>query len=277
VSEGRCQEVLQTDAAINPGNSGGPLLNLRGEVVGINTAIFTSGPQVGNVGVGFAVPIDAVRELLPELRTGTITRGRIGVQITPVTKNLVGPLGLDDAAGALVRQVDEGGPAADAGVEPGDVIVRYNGKPVGDTSDLVEMVSRTKPGTTVPIEMLRDGERRTLRVRVASLDVDELAEQTGAPAETGFGMSLGDLTPEIRAQLRVPAGRSGAVVTRVGQGGLAARAGIRAGDVVLEVNRTAVSGAAAAAAALQRVEQGETAFALVWRQGQELFVTMTRG
>jgi serine protease Do len=123
LAEGRIQDVLQTDAAINPGNSGGPLLNVRGEVVGINTAILANGPFAGNVGVGFAVPIDAVRELLPELRRGDVTRGRIGVQITEVTEELVEPLGLDDRAGALIRLVDRDGPAGDAGIEPGDVIV----------------------------------------------------------------------------------------------------------------------------------------------------------
>jgi serine protease Do len=115
LSEGRWEDVLQTDAAINPGNSGGPLLNIRGEVIGINTAILSGGPVGGNVGVGFAVPIDIVRELLPELRSGTITRGRIGVQVTPVTKALAKPLGLDAPRGALVRMVERGGPAAVAG------------------------------------------------------------------------------------------------------------------------------------------------------------------
>jgi serine protease Do len=276
VSEGRWQDVLQTDAAINPGNSGGPLLNLRGEVVGINTAILTGSPVAGNVGVGFAIPIDAVRELLPELREGTITRGRIGVQITPVTKDLAEPLGLKEAEGALVRLVERQGPAAAAGIEPGDVIVRYNEKPVAESNDLVEMVTRTKPDTTVPIEIVRDGQRRTLRVTVAALELGESDTQPGAPSDTGFGMSLRDLTPQLRTQLGLPSERSGALVTGVEQAGPAARAGIRGGDIILEVNRMAVSGATDAVAALRRVRDGDTAFALLWRQGQELFVTMTR-
>lgn len=276
VSEGRWQDMLQTDAAINPGNSGGPLLNLRGEVVGINTAIMTGNRMPGNVGVGFAIPIDTVRELLPELRKGTVTRGRIGVRITPVTRNLAEPLGLKEAEGALVRSVEREGPAAAAGIEPGDVILRYDGKPVVESRDLVEMVTRTRPETTVPIELVRDGQRRTLQVTVTALELDESDTQPGEAAETGFGMSLRDLTPQLRTQLKLPSGRSGALVTSVDRVGPAARAGIRAGDVVLEVNRTAVSGATEAVTAFRRLESGDAPFALLWRQGQELFVTMTR-
>jgi serine protease Do len=276
VSEGRWQDVLQTDAAINPGNSGGPLLNLRGEVVGINTAIFTGGPVAGNVGVGFAIPIDAVRELLPELREGTITRGRIGVQIMPVTKDLAEPLGLKEPEGALVRLVERRGPAAAAGIEPGDVIVRYNEKPVVESDDLVEMVTRTTPGTTVPVEIVRDGQHRTVRVTVSPLELEDDGAQSGSPSDTGFGMSLRDLTPQLRTQLGLPTGRAGALVAAVEPASPAARAGVRAGDVILEVNRMAVSGASEAARLLRGVAEGNTAFALLWRQGQELFVTMTR-
>ena len=172
VSEGRWEDVLQTDAAINPGNSGGPLLNLRGEVIGINTAILSRGPVAGNVGVGFAVPIDTVRELLPELRKGTITRGRIGVQVTSVTKALAKPLGLDAPRGALVRMVERGGPAAAAGLAAGDVIVSFNGKPIEESDDLSAAVSRTKPGTSVPVEAVRGGKRQTFTVAVGALESD---------------------------------------------------------------------------------------------------------
>jgi serine protease Do len=275
ISEGRWQDALQTDAAINPGNSGGPLLNLRGEVVGINTAIFTGGPGAGNVGVGFAIPIDAVRDLLPELRQGTITRGRIGVQITPVTSGLAQALGLEEANGALVRMVERDGPAAAAGIEPGDVIVGFDGKSVDESDDLVAMVTRTKPGTTVAVEVVRERERRTMRVTVDALEADDSAASSATPSDTAFGMSVRDLTAQARSQLQLPAGRTGALVTNVEPGGAAARAGIRAGDVLLEVNRAAVTGAAEAVDALRNVRE-ETAFALIWRRGQEQFVVMTR-
>ena len=275
VSEGHWQQMLQTDAAINPGNSGGPLLNLRGEVVGINAAIVANG-GAGNIGVGFAIPIDAIHELLPELRRGTVTRGRIGVQITPVTRGLIRPLGLKDTSGALVRSVDPNGPAAAAGIEPGDVIVRYNGSAIEETSQLVHLVSRTAPGGTVPVEIIRDGKPRTVQVKVTALELDEDATSSATASETGFGMSLQPLTPQLRGQLKVPPERSGAVVRDVERGGVAARAGLRAGDVIVEVNRHAVTGVGDTSAALRDVKPGDTAFLLISRDGQEVFITMTR-
>jgi serine protease Do len=274
VSERRWQDVLQTDAAINPGNSGGPLLNVRGEVVGVNMAILSNGPSAGNVGVGFAIPIDAVSELLPELRRGSITRGRIGVQISPVTKNLVEPLGLQAAEGALVRVVERGGPAAAAGIQPGDVIVQYNGKAVKKSDDLVEAVTRTKPGTTVPVDVVRNGKPQTLDVTVAKLELEDGDRQTETADETQLGIALRDLSPDIARRLNLPAERKGALVGQVERGSPAARSGIRAGDVILEVNRTSVASAAEAATALRQPEQ-TTVLVLLWREGQEVFVTMT--
>jgi serine protease Do len=276
VAEGRWQDVLQTDAAINPGNSGGPLLNLRGEVIGINSAILSGGPSAGNVGVGFAIPIDLVRELLPQLRQGTITRGRIGVQITPVTKDLAKPLGLETSGGALVRMVERDGAAAAAGIEPGDVIVRYDARDVHTSNELVDMVSRTKPGTAVPVDIVRDGRRRTVRVTVETLDA-EATTSSGALAPTGVGMSLMDLQPQLRAQLQVPAGRGGAVVRDVEPGSKAARGGLTAGDVILDVNRAPVRSAADVVAALRKAPANSTVLVLVWREGRELFLTMPRG
>jgi len=131
VSTGRNNEMIQTDAAINPGNSGGPLLNLRGEVIGVNTAIITNARSEGNIGIGFAVPINTVRDLLPQLHTGKIVRGRIGVQVTEVPREAFEDFGLKSRAGAVVAQVTRDGAAAKGGLEPGDVIVQYNGRPVG--------------------------------------------------------------------------------------------------------------------------------------------------
>ena len=172
VADARTLQVLQTDAAINPGNSGGPLLNLRGEVIGINTAIYSNERASGNIGIGFAVPINTVRNLLPQLRTGKITRGRIGVQVQAVSRDAVQDLGLTERKGALVSTVTSDGPAAKAGVEPGDVIVEFGGKPVGTRDELVRMVVETKPGTTVPIKVIRDKKERTLDVKVEELDLE---------------------------------------------------------------------------------------------------------
>src|SRR5204862_2033182 len=140
VSTGRNNEMIQTDAAINPGNSGGPLLNMRGEVIGINTAIITNAQNEGNIGIGFAVPINTVRDLLPQLHTGKIVRGRIGVSVQEVPREGFEDFGLKSRAGALVAQVATNGAAAKAGLEPGDVITQYNGRPISRSDDLVKMV-----------------------------------------------------------------------------------------------------------------------------------------
>jgi serine protease Do len=277
VSEGRWQEVIQTDAAINPGNSGGPLLNLRGEVIAINTAILTGGGQ-GNVGVGFAVPIDVVRELLPELRQGTVTRGRLGVHVSPVTRALVQPLGLSEARGALVRAVEPGGPAARAGLQPGDVIVGVNGSAIRESNELVTSIARTKPGTTVSLEVMRNGRSQALRATVDALQVegDQAATTGGGQGDGRWGIGLAELTPELTRRLGLPSGRTGAVVASVAPGSAAARAGLQPGDVILQVDRRPVNSAEAAVSALKGVAEGATALVLVWRGGQEQLVTMTR-
>src|SRR5829696_6270362 len=162
---GREQPMLQTDAAINPGNSGGPLLNIRGEVVGMNTAIYTSQAQSSNIGIGFATPINTLRDLVPQLRTGKVTRGVIGVLVDRnFTKSSAEALGVKGGGGALISQVTPGGAASKGGVEPGDVIVEFNGRPVADNEALVAMVIATKPGTSVPVTVVREKQRRTLNV-----------------------------------------------------------------------------------------------------------------
>ena len=227
VSEGRSAQVLQTDAAINPGNSGGPLLNLRGEVVGINTAIISDARQAGNVGIGFAIPINVVRELLPQLRTGKITRGRIGVGIGSVPADAVDEFGLKDRNGAVVLNVAPGGPADHADIEPGDVITAYNGKPVRNRDELVSMVTATRPGTTVPVRLMRDGQEKTLSVTVEELDLENetraRSDERGTPDEpqetsSGFGIRLGNITPDVRQRLRLDRNVAGAAILEVDQG-----------------------------------------------------------
>ena len=212
VTDGRSNEMLQTDTAINPGNSGGPLLNVRGEVIGMNTAIITNAQSEGNIGIGFAVPSNTVRELLPQLRQGKVVRGRIGVSVSAVPREGFADFGLKAPTGAIVSTVSPGGAAAKAGIEPGDVIVEFNGHPVTKYDDLVKTVIATKPGTQVPVKVMRNKEQKTLTVTVDELDLD--AEQnppqtrnndSPAPQEehgAGFGLTLQDLTP---ATARAPA------------------------------------------------------------------------
>jgi serine protease Do len=282
--------MIQTDAAINPGNSGGPLLNLRGEVIGMNSAIFTNGQ--GNIGIGFAVPINTVRELLPQLHTGKVTRGRLGVSIESVPIDGYQDFGLKTRTGAYVGTVQPGSAADKGGLRAGDVILEFNGRTVPNSSDLVKMVTATKPGTSVPVKVLRqDGNQ--YRERTLTLVVDELdleAEQQGgrggrpnAPdqqtpdqqGDEGFGLNLRTVTPEVARQLKLPSGQRGAAVTEVDPNGPAARR-LLEGDVILSINGVRIETAADAGRELQRIEAGRNARILLWRNGAELFVIIRR-
>ena len=284
VSDGRWQDVLQTDAAINPGNSGGPLLNVRGEVVGINSAIYADARQSGNIGIGFAIPINLVRELLPQLRSGKVTRGVIGITVGDVPRDAYQEFGLRDRRGALVQSVTPGQPAAKAGLEPGDVIVEFNGKPIGKRDELVAAVVSTKPGTTVPIKVMRDKQQKTLNITVDELDLEDQAERLsrrdtpdqGDEETHGFGLTLSALTSDAARRLRLPADTEGVLVSDVDPAGTAARAGINRGDVILQVNRRAVRSPQEASRALNAVPSGGTAFLLVLRNGQQTFVTVRK-
>jgi serine protease Do len=286
VANGRNNDMIQTDAAINPGNSGGPLLNMRGEVIGVNTAIITNARTEGNIGIGFAVPINTIRDLLPQLHTGKITRGRIGVSVVEVPREAFEDFGLKSRAGAVVAQVAPGGAAAKAGIEPGDVITQFNGRPVSKSDDLVKMVVATKPGTSVPIKVLRNKQEKTLNVTVEELDLE--AEQNAGRRPTNpdqeppeqhttgsFGLTLDNLSPQMARRLRVPSGQSGAVVSEVDSDGPAAGL-LRQGDVILSVNGSAVSNASEAAAELRKVQTGHLAQLRVWRGDQEVFVPVKK-
>jgi serine protease Do len=284
IAEQRFADVLQTDAAINPGNSGGPLLNARGEVVGINTAIYTDARQQGNIGIGFAIPINTVRELLPQLRSGKVTRGVIGVFVTPVPIDALAEFGLKERRGALVRQVLRGGPASKAGLEPGDVILEFNGKAVKNRDELVGIVVMTKPGSTVPVKILRDKQEKTVSLTVDELNLEEEGSRVaradttdpGDQASQGFGITLSELTPDVARRLRVPADTQGVLVSDVEQGSPAFRANIARGDVLLRVNRRPVHTPQEASRALAEVPSGGTAFLLLLRGGQETFVTVRK-
>jgi serine protease Do len=285
VAQQRFADVLQTDAAINPGNSGGPLLNARGEVIGINTAIYTDARQQGNIGIGFAIPINNVRELIPQLITGKVSRGVIGVQVTAVPQDALAEFGLKQRRGALVGSVARGRPASKAGIEPGDIILEFNGKAVRNRDELVATVTATKPGTTVPVKVLRDKQEKTLSVTVDELNLEEennVNEERRAAAEPdqepsqGFGITLSALTADVARRLRAPADAQGVLVSDVEQGSPAFRAGIVRGDIVTRVNRQPVRTPQEASRVLAQVPSGGTAFLLVIRGGQEQFFTVRK-
>ena len=288
VTDGRTNDMMQTDAAINPGNSGGPLLNIRGEVIGVNTAIITNARSEGNIGIGFAVPINSIRDLLPQLRNGKVVRGRIGVSVTQVPREDFEEFGLKSRSGAIIASVAAGGAAAKAGVEPGDVIVQYNGRPIANSDELVKMVVATRPGTSVPVKVLRNKQEKTLTITVDELDLDaEQSTTRRAPSQDpgqndqqgagGFGLTLDNVTPQMARRLRLPSGQTGAVIADVEPDGPAAGR-LRPGDVILSVNRKPVSSAADAARALQLVPSGRIAQILIWRTNPdgEVFVTVKK-
>jgi serine protease Do len=284
---GREQNMLQTDAAINPGNSGGPLLNVRGEVVGMNTAIYTD-QRSANIGIGFATPMNAIRDLLPQLQNGKVIRGVIGVTVSKdhLTTETAKAFGLPNTSGALIATVLPNRPADKAGIIPGDVVVEFNGKPVKDSDSLVAMVVNTKPGTVVPLVIYRNNQRKTVSVTIDELDLE--AEQTLSarrttpnvpepqPTPTGFGMTLEPITPEAARRISLPANAGGAIVTDVDRNSPAGRGGVLPGDVILEVNRQKVANLSQVTRELQKVQNGQVAFLLVWRDGNNQFVTMTK-
>jgi serine protease Do len=279
VAPQRSVYMMQTDAAINPGNSGGPLLNVRGEVIGINTAILSN--RMANIGIGFAVPINGIRELLPQLRTGKITRGMIGVSISTqrITSEVSETLGLTERKGAIVSQVTENGPAAKAGIRPGDVITEFNGRKVDNDRGLVDMVVATRPGTSVPVKVVREKQAKTLSVTVGELNLEQESEtedEESADLSQGFGLSLEDLTPALARRLQLPAGTTGALVVAVRPRGPADRASIRENDVIIRVGSNDVADADATARELQRVQAGRAVGVYLIRQRQEIFVTMRK-
>jgi serine protease Do len=280
VGAGRRVNMLQTDAAINPGNSGGPLLNVRGEVIGINTAILSN--RMANIGIGFAVPINLVRELLPQLRTGKVTRGKIGVTIiaSRITQEDAENWGLPDRKGAVVREVERGGPAAKAGLRPGDVVIEYNGRKVENDRNLVEMVVVTKPGTSVPLKVVREKSTKSLSVTVAELTMAgaEAPEVTASSDLTGsFGLQLEDLTPTLAKRLQLPNDATGAVVVGLRPRGPAGRAGLTEGDVIVKVGSKEVASAEDAAAEFERVQPGRSVGVhLLKARGSEMFATIRR-
>jgi serine protease Do len=271
IGQGSYDNFIQTDAAINPGNSGGPLINLRGEVVGINTAIFSR--SGGNIGIGFAIPVNVAKDLLPELEEkGKVTRGWLGVMIQKVTPDIAESLELKDSKGALVADVMKDGPAQEAGIKVGDVIVEFDGHAVKESNELPMLVARTPVGKTVTLKILRDKGAETVSVKVGELKDEEAAVQTGK--EEGFGLTVQPLTPDIAESLGLSGDVKGVVVSGVEPGSSAEDAGLRRGDVILEVNREAVKDLASYRKALKAGGKGKSVLLLVRRGDNTIFLAL---
>src|SRR2546426_1428851 len=270
IGAGPYDSFIQTDASINPGNSGGPLINMRGEVVGINTAIFSR--TGGNMGIGFAIPINLVKELLPQLRgKGKVTRGYLGVLIQKVTPEIAESLGLDKSAGALVANVSKDGPAEKAGVKVGDVIIEFDGKEVTDSGDLPIIVARTPVDKKVRMKVLRDKKEITLAVSGGELKEEEVV--ASVPEKGELGMTVQKLTPQIAESLGLDK-TEGVVVTAVEPGSAADEAGIRRGDVIVEVDRKPIRSLDEYKKTVAAIRKGKGVLFLVRRGESTLFLAL---
>ena len=276
IGEGPYDDFIQTDASINRGNSGGPLINTRGEVVAINTAIFS--PTGGSIGIGFAIPINQAKTILPQLQAkGTVTRAWLGVSIQQVTPDLAKTLALGEPRGALVADVVADSPAAKAGMKQGDVITEFDGKPVKSSHDLPRIVADTPVGKNVAVKVLREGKETTVRAMLAVLDEQHLASRSGgAPARAKLGMALQDITPEMAQGLGLKEPR-GVVVTQIEPGSPADAAGLQVGDVILEVNRAKVRNLREAQQALEKGGPDRGTLLLVKRGDAQIFIAIKAG
>jgi Do/DeqQ family serine protease len=275
LSDGSFEDFIQTDAAINRGNSGGALVNTAGELIGINSQIFS--PTGGNIGIGFAIPSNMAKDVMGQLiKTGKVRRGMLGVNIQNVTADLAASLGLGQARGAIVSNVQPGGPADRAGLRRGDIITAFNGAPVNDNNSLRNAVARTQPGGTATVTVSRDKREQQLRVTLGELPVDSARgareESEGTREDAGgLGLSAQPVSPALVQRFKLEGVTQGLVITEVAPAGPAAEAGLQPGDVIEEVNRQPVRTVAELQAALKGVGT-RPALLLVNRGGDSIFL-----
>jgi len=278
IGDGPYDSFLQIDAPINQGNSGGPLFTQDGKVVGVNTAILS--PSGGSVGIGFAIPSDTVKTVVAQLeKSGHVTRGYLGVEAQPVSPAMSSALQLPNDKGALIASVRPDSPAANAGLQPGDVIEQVNGQAVGNPRDLAVDIAGVQPGQQAKLDIVRDGQHQTVTATVATLDQKQQTASnggSGAESQQGIGLALAPLTPDVRNQLDLPDNAKGAVVAQVQPGSPADRAGMQEGDVIVGVGNKSVASPAQAAHDIRDTVKGGHAVALrILRNGQSAFVAVS--
>ncbi len=270
IGSGPYDNFIQTDASINPGNSGGPLINMNGEVIGVNTAIIAEGK-----GIGFAIPINMAKEIAPQLQEkGHVTRGWLGVSIQEVTPELAKSLSLNEQEGALVAQVVSGGPAEKAGIEQGDVIVEFDGKKVADSKALPLIVATTPVGKNVTVKLLRDGKATDRQVKVGEMEEKGVKVSRAPASDKSLGITVQNLTPEIAKQLGVKKD-TGVVVTGVDPGSPAEEAGIQTGDVIQQVNRKPVKNVEDFIQKVETAKNQDHILLLLQRGQNNLFAAVT--
>ena len=270
------EDFIQTDAAINPGNSGGALVDSEGRLIGINTAILSR--SGGNQGIGFAIPVNLARDVMGSLvKDGHVTRGYMGMLIQDLTPALAKEFKLKGVKGALVSEVTPDSPAEKAGIKDGDVILEFDGKPVTDSRHLKLTVARTQPGETVSVKVLREGATKALDITVKELPGAERASKTGKPdAEdngTLNGVTVGDLDRQARQEFNIPSTLKGAVVTEVAPDCAAAEAGLKPGDVILEINRKPVKNAEDVVKMTEHPAD-KTTLLRIWRNGSSHYLVV---
>ena len=271
IGAGPYDDFIQTDASINPGNSGGPLINMRGEVVGINTALFSRGGS--NIGIGFAIPINLIKELLPQLKEqGKVTRGWLGVVIQRVTPAIAEPLGLDKATGALVAEVLKGTPAEQGGMRVGDVIIEFDGREVKESNDLPIIVAQTPVGREVSVKVLRDGREVVLSVTIGELKEKQLL--ASPKRERKLGLTVQEVTPQIAESLGLEEGTGGVIVTAIEPGGPGNEAGFRPRDVILEIDRQPIGDLKDFRSATAKIKKGKSILFLIQRGETTLFLAL---
>jgi serine protease Do len=264
------EDFIQTDAAINPGNSGGPLVNLDGEVVGVNTAILSR--NGGYMGAGFAIPSNLAKNIARQLiENGAVVRGYLGVVIQQLTRELAESFDADQSQGILVSQVNEDSPASRAGLKTGDLIVQYKGRPVKDIGDFRNRVAQTPPGSRESMVIIRNGERKEIKVTIGELGEDTPMAPAASAEKLGLGVQT--LTPELAQQFNAKPGH-GVVVTQVKSGSIAAMAGIEPGNVVLEVDRKPIDSAAAFNRAVEKSQQNDHVLLLIASANAQRYVVL---
>lgn len=275
IGAGPYDDFIQTDASINPGNSGGPLLNLSGEVVGINSAIFSQGG--GNIGIGFAIPIDLARAIVNQLKDkGKVTRGWLGVAIQSVTPELAKSFGLKEPLGALVAEVTKDGPAEKSGIERGDVIIAFNGTTIKDSHELPALVARTPVGEKAEVSILRGGKEKMISVKLGEL-ANQQAKASEAEEDGGsWGMTVANITPDMTRRFQMERAAKGVVVIEVEPGSPAELAGIQPGDIIEEVNRQTVNSVEDFNKSLAAAKEKETLLLLARRSNATSFFALRK-
>ena len=266
----RYEDFIQTDASINPGNSGGPLFNVEGEAIGINTAIINFAQ-----GIGFAIPSNMVKQVVDQLiLKGKVVRGWLGVGIQPVTKDLATKFGVKEGEGVLVNEVFEGDPAARAGLQPGDIVVKVNGKPVDTPQTLSRLVAGLGPGKKAEVEVMRDGKKKTLTVELTERKEEAVVASIPRQPESLLGLNVQDITPELVERFKLKKEDQGVLITKVESGSIAESEGLREGDLIREINRERIDNEEDFKASVDKIKKGESVLMRVIRESRAFYVVL---